>query len=150
MCREGLRELARGCQKWAGHGRLVWGPLGLGSGQILRGHCLSHPSDPTPFTGLAHERLMRSSRAEGLLCQLSQLDQDAGGLGQRRRGVGKPLAGPQPLTTSPPTDPPDDNAVAARPQATLLDRHLLGGEKQVPSTGGGPFFYIGGSNGASL
>uniref|UniRef100_A0A671EMP6 Tubulin tyrosine ligase like 10 n=1 Tax=Rhinolophus ferrumequinum TaxID=59479 RepID=A0A671EMP6_RHIFE len=43
-----------------------------------------------------------------------------------------------------------DEAVAARPQATLLERHLLGGEKQAPSTGGGPFFYIGGTNGASI
>lgn len=74
--------------------------------------------------GLAHERPMGSSRAEGLLCQLSQRDQDA--------------------------EPPDDNAVAARPRAALLDRHLLRGEKQAPSTGGGPFFYIGGTNGASL
>lgn len=150
MCREGLRELPGGCQKWVGRGQLVWGPLGLGSGQILSGRCLSHPSDPTPFTGSAHERSMGSSRAEGLLCQLSQPDQDAGGLAQRRRGVGKPLARPQPLTTSPPTDPPDDNAVAARPRTALLDRPLLGGEKQAPSTGGGPFFYIGGTNGASL
>lgn len=74
--------------------------------------------------GSAHERSMGSSRAEGLLCQLSQPDQDA--------------------------DPPDDNAVAARPRTALLDRPLLGGEKQAPSTGGGPFFYIGGTNGASL
>ncbi|KAM5267003.1 inactive polyglycylase TTLL10 isoform 3-T3 [Hipposideros larvatus] len=74
--------------------------------------------------GLAHERSMGSGRAEGLLCQLSQRDQDA--------------------------EPPDDNAGAARPRAALLDRHLLRGEKQAPGTGGGPFFYIGGTNGASL
>nr|XP_019567704.1 PREDICTED: inactive polyglycylase TTLL10 isoform X1 [Rhinolophus sinicus] len=74
--------------------------------------------------GLAHERSMGSSQAEGFLHQLSQLDQDA--------------------------DLLDDEAVAARPQATLLERHLLGGEKQAPSTGGGPFFYIGGTNGASI
>ncbi|EPY87984.1 protein polyglycylase TTLL10 isoform 2 [Camelus ferus] len=46
-------------------------------------------------------------------------------------------------------DLPDD-ADAARPQAALLEKHLLGGEKQPPSTGQGPVFYIGGTNGASV
>lgn len=93
---------------------------------------------------------MGSSQAEGFLHQLSQLDQDAGGLQQALGGAGKPLARPQPLTTHLSADLLDDEAVAARPQATLLERHLLGGEKQAPSTGGGPFFYIGGTNGASM
>ncbi|XP_053776415.1 inactive polyglycylase TTLL10 isoform X2 [Desmodus rotundus] len=73
--------------------------------------------------GWAHERPMGSSQGDRLLCQLSQLDQDA--------------------------DPLEDT-VAGRPRAALLERHLLGGEQQSPSTGCGPFFYIGGTNGASI
>lgn len=63
--------------------------------------------------------------------------------------VGKSPAGPEPLTAHLPADLPDD-ADAARPQAALLEKHLLGGEKQPPSTGQGPVFYIGGTNGASV
>ncbi|KAK2499888.1 hypothetical protein MC885_008302 [Smutsia gigantea] len=37
-----------------------------------------------------------------------------------------------------------------RPRAALLERQLLEGEKPVSSTGQGPFFYIGGTNGASI
>nr|KAF6394961.1 tubulin tyrosine ligase like 10 [Molossus molossus] len=66
---------------------------------------------------------MGSSHVDGLLSQLSQGDQDA--------------------------DPLED-AVAAQPRAALLERHLLGGQKQPPSSGCGPFFYIGGTNGASI
>ncbi|XP_072831783.1 inactive polyglycylase TTLL10 isoform X2 [Vicugna pacos] len=73
--------------------------------------------------GWARERSMGSCREEGLLHQLGQ---------QGRH-----------------TDLPDD-ADAARPQAALLEKHLLGGEKQPPSTGQGPVFYIGGTNGASV
>nr|XP_045374380.1 inactive polyglycylase TTLL10 [Camelus bactrianus] len=73
--------------------------------------------------GWAHERSMGSRREEGLLHQLGQQGRD--------------------------TDLPDD-ADAARPQAALLEKHLLGGEKQPPSTGQGPVFYIGGTNGASV
>ncbi|KAF4018540.1 hypothetical protein G4228_010130 [Cervus hanglu yarkandensis] len=43
-----------------------------------------------------------------------------------------------------------DDSEAIRPQATLLEKHFLEGEKQPPSTGQGPFFYIGGTNGASI
>ncbi|XP_058160677.1 inactive polyglycylase TTLL10 isoform X2 [Dasypus novemcinctus] len=35
-------------------------------------------------------------------------------------------------------------------QASLLEEQLLAGEKQPPSSGLGPFFYIGGNNGASI
>ncbi|XP_066126839.1 inactive polyglycylase TTLL10 isoform X3 [Saccopteryx bilineata] len=41
-------------------------------------------------------------------------------------------------------------AVTTMTQTTLLERHRLGEEKQLPSTGCGPFFYIGGTNGASI
>ncbi|XP_027622341.1 inactive polyglycylase TTLL10 [Tupaia chinensis] len=77
----------------------------------------------TRAPGWTHERPMGSSREEGLLHQLSQLDQDA--------------------------DFPD-NADTARPPASLLEGLLLDGEKHPPSTGQGPFFYIGGTNGASI
>uniref|UniRef100_A0A8C6FKW6 Uncharacterized protein n=1 Tax=Moschus moschiferus TaxID=68415 RepID=A0A8C6FKW6_MOSMO len=43
-----------------------------------------------------------------------------------------------------------DDSEANRPQATLLQKHFLEGEKQPSSTGQGPFFYIGGTNGASI
>ncbi|KAJ8780586.1 hypothetical protein J1605_000629 [Eschrichtius robustus] len=75
-------------------------------------------SDP----GWAHERSMGSHREEGLLQELSQLDQDA----------------------------ELDDADTARPRAALLEKHPLEGEKQPPGTGQGPFFYIGGTNGASI
>uniref|UniRef100_A0A8C6DEF2 Uncharacterized protein n=2 Tax=Moschus TaxID=68410 RepID=A0A8C6DEF2_MOSMO len=65
---------------------------------------------------------MGSHREERLLHQLSQLDQDA----------------------------ELDDSEANRPQATLLQKHFLEGEKQPSSTGQGPFFYIGGTNGASI
>ncbi|KAM8787504.1 inactive polyglycylase TTLL10 isoform 2-T2 [Rhynchonycteris naso] len=71
----------------------------------------------------AHERPMGTSQADGLLHQLSQLDKDADLLG---------------------------GAVTTMTQTTLLERHRLGEEKQLPSTGCGPFFYIGGTNGASI
>lgn len=104
---------------------------------------------PTPFTGWARERSMGSSPEEGHLHRLSQLDQDAGGLWAGARSGGKPLAGPQPLTTHMPTDLLDD-AATARPQAVLPESRLLEGEKPPCSTGQGPFFYIGGTNGASM
>ncbi|KAM9109205.1 inactive polyglycylase TTLL10 isoform 1-T9 [Megaptera novaeangliae] len=72
--------------------------------------------------GWAHERSMGSHREEGLLQELSQLDQDA----------------------------ELDDADTARPRAALLEKHPLEGEKQPPGTGQGPFFYIGGTNGASI
>lgn len=85
---------------------------------------------------------------EGLPSQLSQLGQHAGGL---RQGTGDGIASarPEPLTTHLSTDPLED-AVAATPRGALLERHLLQGEKQPPSTGCGPVFYIGGTNGASM
>nr|XP_055162556.1 inactive polyglycylase TTLL10 isoform X3 [Nyctereutes procyonoides] len=54
---------------------------------------------------------------------------------------------PAGLFTSP--DLLDDTDVA-RPWTTLLERHLLEGEKQPHSTGQGPYFYIGGTNGVSI
>ncbi|KAM5320126.1 inactive polyglycylase TTLL10 [Glossophaga mutica] len=73
--------------------------------------------------GWAHERPMGSSQGDRLLCQLSQLGQDA-----------------EPL----------EDTVAGGPRAALLERRLLAGEQHLPSTGCGPFFYIGGTNGASI
>ncbi|XP_041627308.1 inactive polyglycylase TTLL10 isoform X12 [Vulpes lagopus] len=73
--------------------------------------------------GWAHERPMGTIQEEQLLHSLSQLGQDA--------------------------DLLDDTDVA-RPRTTLLERHLLEGEKQPHSTGQGPYFYIGGTNGASI
>ncbi|XP_047382514.1 inactive polyglycylase TTLL10 isoform X4 [Sciurus carolinensis] len=71
----------------------------------------------------AHERQMGSSGKEGLLPQLSQQDQDA--------------------------DLPD-NTDAAKAPAASPEGLPLEGDKQTPSTGQGPFFYIGGTNGASI
>uniref|UniRef100_A0A8C2RTZ6 Tubulin tyrosine ligase like 10 n=1 Tax=Capra hircus TaxID=9925 RepID=A0A8C2RTZ6_CAPHI len=76
----------------------------------------------TRAPGWAHERPMGSHGEEGLLHPLSQQDQDA----------------------------ELDDSEAIRPQTTLLEKHFLEGEKQPPSTGQGPFFYIGGTNGASI
>uniref|UniRef100_A0A8D0VDA6 Tubulin--tyrosine ligase-like protein 10 n=1 Tax=Sus scrofa TaxID=9823 RepID=A0A8D0VDA6_PIG len=73
--------------------------------------------------GWARERSMGSRREEGLLHQLSQRGREADDLDE------------------------DD---AATPQATLLEKHPLAGEKQPSSSGQGPFFYIGGTNGASI
>ncbi|XP_067573168.1 inactive polyglycylase TTLL10 isoform X14 [Pseudorca crassidens] len=55
---------------------------------------------------------------------------------------------PLPGTTS--LDPELDDADTARPRAALLEKHPLEGEKQRPGTGQGPFFYIGGTNGAAI
>uniref|UniRef100_G3TQM2 Tubulin tyrosine ligase like 10 n=1 Tax=Loxodonta africana TaxID=9785 RepID=G3TQM2_LOXAF len=73
--------------------------------------------------GWAHQRSMGSGPEEGLLRQLSQLDHDAELL---------------------------EDADATRPLAARLEEQLLEGEKQLPSAGQGPFFYIGGTNGASI
>uniref|UniRef100_A0A8D0I6A8 Uncharacterized protein n=1 Tax=Sus scrofa TaxID=9823 RepID=A0A8D0I6A8_PIG len=54
-----------------------------------------------------------------------------------------------PPTTHLPADDLDEDD-AATPQATLLEKHPLAGEKQPSSSGQGPFFYIGGTNGASI
>lgn len=126
-----------------GQERVGWSGAQLGPdlGQNLSVHPF--------FTGWAHERPMGSSQGDRLLCQLSQLDQDAGGLRQGWEGVGKPPARSEPRTAHLSTDPLEDT-VAGRPRAALLERHLLGGEQQSPSTGCGPFFYIGGTNGASM
>ena len=69
------------------------------------------------------------------------------GLGRAHQGAGKLLGGPEALTSHLPTELNDSEAI--RPQAALLEKHFLEGEKQ-PSTGQGPFFYIGGTNGASM
>ncbi|XP_057603597.1 inactive polyglycylase TTLL10 [Hippopotamus amphibius kiboko] len=100
------------------------------------------------LTGWARERSMGSCREEELLHQLRQLDRDAAGLGQGPGGAEKPQAGPEPLTAHLPAEL--DDADAARPRAALLEKYPLQGEKQPPSPGQGPFFYIGGTNGASI
>lgn len=64
-------------------GRDGWG-LPRGSRQILS-EC-SPPFEPILFTGWAHERPMGATEREGLLHQLSQQDQDAGGLGKAHQG----------------------------------------------------------------
>ncbi|XP_044919421.1 inactive polyglycylase TTLL10 isoform X4 [Mustela putorius furo] len=73
--------------------------------------------------GWAHERPMGSNQEEQLLRVLSRLEQGA--------------------------DLSDDTD-SVRPQAALLEKHLLDGEKQPHSSGQGPYFYIGGNNGASI
>ncbi|XP_054577344.1 inactive polyglycylase TTLL10 isoform X1 [Eptesicus fuscus] len=85
----------------------------------IRGVWRSRPRDP----GWTHERPMGSSRVDGALSPLSQLDQDADTL---------------------------EDTGAAKPRATLLERHLPGAEEQPPGTGSGPFFYIGGTNGVAI
>ncbi|XP_022370503.1 inactive polyglycylase TTLL10 [Enhydra lutris kenyoni] len=77
----------------------------------------------TRMPGWAHERPMGSKQEEQLLHVLSQLEQDA--------------------------DLSDDTD-GVRPRAALLEKHLLEGEKQPHSSGQGPYFYIGGNNGASI
>ncbi|XP_045869479.1 inactive polyglycylase TTLL10 [Meles meles] len=76
----------------------------------------------TRVPGWAHERAMGSNPEEQLLRVLSQLEQDAD-LSDDVDGVG--------------------------PQA-LPEKHLLEGEKQPHGSGQGPYFYIGGTNGASI
>jgi hypothetical protein len=56
---------------------------------------------------------------------------------------------PGPLTTILPTEL-TENVDADRPPVVLLEGLPLEGDKQSPSTGQGPFFYIGGTNGASM
>lgn len=90
---------------------------------------------------------MGSNPEEQLLRVLSQLEQDAGGLGQGQ-GTRKPPARPEPLTPRLPTDLSDD-VDGVGPQA-LPEKHLLEGEKQPHGSGQGPYFYIGGTNGASM
>ncbi|XP_032216873.1 inactive polyglycylase TTLL10 isoform X5 [Mustela erminea] len=77
----------------------------------------------TRVPGWAHERPMGSNQEEQLLRVLSRLEQGA--------------------------DLSDDTD-GVRPQAALLEKHLLDGEKQPHSSGQGPYFYIGGNNGASI
>ncbi|XP_064135983.1 LOW QUALITY PROTEIN: inactive polyglycylase TTLL10 [Loxodonta africana] len=94
---------------------------------------------------------MGSGPEEGLLRQLSQLDHDAGEQGLRARswGRGEPPQGrTHPLTAHCPQS--SEDADATRPLAARLEEQLLEGEKQLPSAGQGPFFYIGGTNGASI
>ncbi|XP_041627299.1 inactive polyglycylase TTLL10 isoform X4 [Vulpes lagopus] len=107
----------------------------------------SRPRGP----GWAHERPMGTIQEEQLLHSLSQLGQDAGGLGaglrDRRASSQARASDRNPCHLA--TDLLDDTDVA-RPRTTLLERHLLEGEKQPHSTGQGPYFYIGGTNGASI
>ncbi|XP_058300220.1 inactive polyglycylase TTLL10 isoform X8 [Hylobates moloch] len=103
--------------------------------------------------GPAHERPMGSSQEEGLLCQPSQPDHHAGGhCGPDLEGAERASATPGPpglLTSHPPAD--SDDTSAAGPSAALLEGLLPGGGKPSPhSTRPGPFFYIGGSNGAAI
>ncbi|XP_054301696.1 inactive polyglycylase TTLL10 isoform X9 [Pongo pygmaeus] len=104
-------------------------------------------------SGPAHKRPMGSSQEEGLPCQPSQPDHDAGGhCGPDLEGTERASATPGPpglLNSHPPADSDDTNAT--RPSAALLEGLLLGGGKPSPhSTRPGPFFYIGGSNGATI
>uniref|UniRef100_M3YRG2 Tubulin--tyrosine ligase-like protein 10 n=1 Tax=Mustela putorius furo TaxID=9669 RepID=M3YRG2_MUSPF len=102
----------------------------------------SSARSPCPV-GWAHERPMGSNQEEQLLRVLSRLEQGAGA-----RGAG-PRDRAEPLTPCLPTDLSDDTD-SVRPQAALLEKHLLDGEKQPHSSGQGPYFYIGGNNGASI
>ncbi|XP_077620074.1 inactive polyglycylase TTLL10 isoform X2 [Crocuta crocuta] len=77
----------------------------------------------TRVPGWAYERPMGSSQEDQPLHPPSQLGQDTDLL---------------------------DAADAARPRATLLERHLLEGERELHGSGQGPYFYIGGTNGASI
>nr|XP_021540023.1 inactive polyglycylase TTLL10 [Neomonachus schauinslandi] len=79
----------------------------------------------TRVPGWAHERPMGSNKEE------------------------QPPARPEPLTPHLPTDLLDNTGIS-RPRAALLERHLPEGEKQPHSIGQGPYFYIGGTNGASI
>ncbi|XP_076422039.1 inactive polyglycylase TTLL10 isoform X14 [Peromyscus maniculatus bairdii] len=72
--------------------------------------------------GWTHEKRMGSSVEEGLRPELSRLDQDADLLEEEE---------------------------AARLPVTSLEGLFLEGDKQ-PNSGQGPFFYIGGTNGASI
>uniref|UniRef100_A0A8C5V0E5 Tubulin tyrosine ligase like 10 n=1 Tax=Microcebus murinus TaxID=30608 RepID=A0A8C5V0E5_MICMU len=114
-------------------------PLGLGAPPAL--------TSPTLFAGWAHERPMGSHREEGLPRQPSLLDRDAG------KGCGVPGAGPgarpRLLTTCLSADLLDTED-AARPPAALLEELLQEETKQPPGAMQGPFFYIGGTNGASI
>uniref|UniRef100_A0A2K5YYV5 Tubulin tyrosine ligase like 10 n=1 Tax=Mandrillus leucophaeus TaxID=9568 RepID=A0A2K5YYV5_MANLE len=106
------------------------------------GHC---------SVGPAHERPMGSSQEEGLPCQPSQPDHDTGGHGgPDLEEAGRVSATPGPpglLTSHPPADSDDTDATG--PPAALLEGLLLGDGKPSPhSTRPGPFFYIGGNNGA--
>ncbi|XP_077881099.1 inactive polyglycylase TTLL10 isoform X2 [Ictidomys tridecemlineatus] len=99
-------------------------------GQPARTHiCSKRPKRPRirrcrpRAPSWAHERQMGSSGKEGLLPQLSQQDQDADLL---------------------------DHTDATRPPGASPEGPPLEGDKQSPSTGQGPFFYIGGTNGASI
>ncbi|XP_017709931.1 PREDICTED: protein polyglycylase TTLL10-like isoform X4 [Rhinopithecus bieti] len=96
---------------------------------------------------------MGSSQEEGLPCQPSQPDHDAGGhCGPDLEGAGRASATPGPpglLTSHPPADSDDTNA--SGPPAALLEGLLLGGGKpSPPSPRPGPFFYVGGNNGAAI
>ncbi|XP_017398040.2 inactive polyglycylase TTLL10 [Cebus imitator] len=96
---------------------------------------------------------MGSGQEEGLPSQPGQPDHDAGGhCGPDLEGAGRASATPTTPglpTSCPPADP--DDAEAAGPPAALLEGLLLGGGKPSShSTQPGPFFYIGGSNGASI
>ncbi|XP_048639531.1 LOW QUALITY PROTEIN: inactive polyglycylase TTLL10, partial [Marmota marmota marmota] len=95
-------------------------------GQPARTHiCSKRPKRPRirRWPSWAHERQMGSSGQEGLPPQLSQQDQDADLL---------------------------DNTDATRPPVPSPEGPPLEGDQQSPSTGQGPFFYIGGTNGASI
>ncbi|XP_031235709.1 inactive polyglycylase TTLL10 isoform X2 [Mastomys coucha] len=76
----------------------------------------------TEVPGWTHEKRMGSSIEEGLRPELSQLDQDADYLEEEE---------------------------AARLPVTSPDGLLMEGDKQ-PNPSQGPFFYIGGTNGASI
>ncbi|KAF7464397.1 Hypothetical predicted protein [Marmota monax] len=128
----------------------LWVPPGTMSAQggSLKPQPL--PAQSSCPVGWAHERQMGSSGKEGLPPQLSQQDQDAGGRQMTLSGQGEPcVPGTWPLTSCLPADLLD-NTDATRPPVPSPEGPPLEGDKQSPSTGQGPFFYIGGTNGASI
>ncbi|XP_055984305.1 inactive polyglycylase TTLL10 [Sorex fumeus] len=92
------------------------------SGPGSRTHRMQPGHQPPEAPAGAHEKSMGSSSEEPLH-QLRPLEHDA--------------------------DAPD-NTEAAEPPATLLDGQVPTEEKSLPRPEQGPFFYIGGSNGAAI
>ncbi|XP_055117589.1 inactive polyglycylase TTLL10 isoform X4 [Symphalangus syndactylus] len=141
------RPMAHSCTQFVHHRRPPTGTQ-AGSKRGKRPRVQRRPRARVP--GPAHERPMGSSQEEGLLCQSSQPDHHAGGhCGPDLEGAERASATPRPpglLTSHPPAD-----SSAAGPSAALLEGLLPGRGKPSPhSTRPGPFFYIGGSNGATI
>ncbi|XP_072864067.1 inactive polyglycylase TTLL10 isoform X2 [Chlorocebus sabaeus] len=144
------RPMAHSCTRFV-HRRALPTRTQAGSKRGKRPRIPRRPRARVP--GPAHERPMGSSQEEGLPCQPSQPDHDAGGHGgPDLEGAGRASATPRTpglLTSHPPADSDDPDATG--PPAALLEGLLLGDGKPSPhSTRPGPFFYIGGNNGAAI